>query len=293
MGKRFQESESMTKTTRREFFKLAGTGAAAASFSTLLESSPKHGGHQAESGGTSLKLGMASYTFREFGLKETLAMTKRLGLTHICFKSFHLPMESTEREIKVVAEKVKDIGLDLYGCGVVYMKNEKEVVQAFGYAKAAGMRMIIGVPNHELLELVNDKVKEYNIQVAIHNHGPGDELYPTPESIFEKIKGLDSRIGLCLDIGHTLRAGVNPSDSAIKYADRLLDVHFKDVTAASKEGGPVEVGRGVIDIPQFLRTLLKINYSGIASLEYEKDGKDPLPGAAESVGYINGVLSVL
>jgi len=283
----------MTKKTRREFFKLAGTGAAAASFSTLLACSPKKGGLQTESGGTSLKLGMASYTFREFGLEETLAKTKRLGLTRICFKSFHLPLESPESEIKAVAKKVKDSGLDLYGCGVVYMKNEEEVVRAFDYAKAAEMRMIIGVPNHELLGMVNDKVQEYNIQVAIHNHGPGDKLYPTPESAFEKIKSLDSRIGLCLDIGHTQRSGINPSDSAQKYADRLLDVHFKDVSASAKEGGTVEVGRGVIDIPQFLRTLLKINYEGIASLEYEKDSKDPLPGAAESIGYAKGVLSVL
>ncbi len=288
-----EESESMVKTTRREFFKLAGTGAAAVSLSTLLESSPAHRGHLDESDRNSLKLGMVSYTFREFGLDETLEMTKRLGLTRICFKSFHLPLESTENEIKAIAKKVKDTGLELYGCGVIYMKNEEEVVRAFDYAKAAGMRMIIGVPNHELLELVNDKVKESNIQVAVHNHGPGDKLYPTPESVYERIKGLDSRIGLCLDIGHTQRSGINPSDSALKFADRLLDVHFKDVTASTKEGRAVEVGRGVIDIPQFIKTLLKIKFSGIASLEYEKDSKDPLPGAAESVGYVKGVLSML
>lgn len=283
----------MAKTSRREFFKLAGTGAAAASLSTLLLSAPKHGRQRSESSGVSLKLGMASYTFREFGLEATLEMTKRLGLTRICFKSFHLPLESTEKEIRAVAKKVKDNGLELYGCGVVYMKNKEEVVRAFDYAKAAGMRMIIGVPNHELLELVNKKVREYKIQVAIHNHGPGDELYPTPESVYEKIIDLDSRIGLCMDIGHTQRSGINPSDSAVKYADRLLDVHFKDVSASTKEGGTVEVGRGVIDIPQFIKTLLKIKFSGIASLEYEKDGKDPLAGAAESVGYVKGVLSTL
>ncbi len=283
----------MAKTTRREFFKLAGTGAAAASLSTFLESSPKNKGQQTKSEGASLRLGMASYTFREFGLEKTLEMTKRLGLTRICFKSFHLPLESTEREIRAVAKKVEDNGLELYGCGVVYMKNEEEVVRAFDYAKAAGMRMIIGVPNHELLELVNKKVREYNIQVAIHNHGPGDERYPTPESVYKKIIDLDLRIGLCLDIGHTQRSGINPSDSAVKYADRLLDVHFKDVSASTKEGGTVEVGRGVIDIPQFIKTLLKIKFSGIASLEYEKDSKDPLPGAAESVGYVKGVLSML
>ena len=238
-------------------------------------------------------MGMASYTFREFDLENTLEMTKRLGLSRICFKSFHLPLESSEKEIKSVAKKVEDAGLELYGCGVVYMKNKEEVNRAFDYAKAAGMRMIIGVPNHELLELVNKKVKEYNIQVAIHNHGPGDEIYPTPGSAYERIKDLDSRIGLCLDAGHTQRSGINPSESALKYADRLLDVHFKDVSASTKEGSTVEVGRGVIDIPQFIRTLIQIKFSGIASLEYEKDSKDPLPGAAESVGYVKGVLSTL
>jgi len=283
----------MAKTTRREFFKLAGTGAVATSLSGLLSCSPQAKEEQTNTDGFPLKLGMASYTFREFNLEKTLEMTKRLGLTRICFKSFHLPLESTEEEIKSVAIKVKDAGLDLYGGGVIYMKTEAEVNRAFDYAKTAGMRMIIGVPNHELLGLVNKKVQEFNISVALHNHGPGDLVYPTPESAFEKIKGLDSRIGLCLDIGHTQRSGINPSDSALKYADRLLDVHIKDVSAATKEGSTVEIGRGVIDIPQFLGTLLKINYSGIASFEYEKDGKDPLPGVAESVGYVRGVLSVL
>ncbi len=283
----------MAKTTRRKFFKLAGTGAALASLSTLLPSAPKNKGQQTKSEGVSLKLGMASYTFREFDLENTLEMTKRLGLSRICFKSFHLPLESSENEIKSVAKKVEDAGLELYGCGVVYMKNKEEVNRAFDYAKAAGMRMIIGVPNHELLELVNKKVKEYNIQVAIHNHGPGDEIYPTPESAYERIKDLDPRIGLCLDAGHTQRSGINPSESVLKYADRLLDVHFKDVSASTKEGSTVEVGRGVIDIPQFIRTLIQIKFSGIASLEYEKDSKDPLPGAAESVGYVKGVLSTL
>lgn len=283
----------MAKKTRREFFKIAGTCAAAASLSTVLESSPKFNGALTSIAEDSVSLGMASYTFREFDLGKTLAMTKRLGLKKICFKSFHLPLDSQEAEIMAVAKKVRDADLDLYGGGVIYMRTAAEVDGAFDYARAAGMRMIIGVPNHELLDLVNRKVREYNIQVAIHNHGPGDKLYPTPESVYEKIRSLDSRIGLCLDIGHTMRAGVDPAESVLKYSSRLLDVHFKDVTAASQKGGPIEVGRGVIDIPQFLKTLLKVNFSGIASLEYEKDGKDPLPGAAESVGFVKGVLSTL
>ncbi|NOR15740.1 MAG: TIM barrel protein, partial [Candidatus Aminicenantes bacterium] len=238
-------------------------------------------------------LGMASYTFREFSLEDTLAMTKRLGLERIAFKSFHLALDSTEEEIRAVAAKVKAAGLDLYGCGVVYMKNSQEVGQAFKYAQTAGMEIIIGVPDHELLDLVAQKVKEFDIKLAIHNHGPGDKVFPTPESAYDRIKALDPRIGLCIDVGHTQRAGVDPAVDILRFANRVLDVHIKDVTAATGEGQTVEIGRGVIDIPAVLAALIKIKYAGTASFEFEKDGKDPLAGVAESVGYVRGVLDVL
>jgi sugar phosphate isomerase/epimerase len=173
------------------------------------------------------------------------------------------------------------------------MRSEEQVHQAFDYAKAAGMRVIIGVPRPEFLPLVNRKVKEYDIKVAIHNHGPTDKVYPVPGSAYEKIKDLDERIGLCNDIGHTMRAGVDPSESIRKYADRLHDIHLKDVSMATAKGHAVEAGRGVIDLPQVLRTLLDIGYEGIASFEYEKDANDPMPGLAESVGYVRGALACL
>jgi inosose dehydratase len=253
---------------------------------------------QASSAGTGQKkrkfeLGLASYTLREFNLADTLAMTKRVGLKYICFKSMHLPLDSTPAQIRDTVQKVKDAGLILYGGGVIYMNNEKEVNRAFDYAKEAGMKVIVGVPKPELLPLVNDKVRQYDIKVAIHNHGPTDKVYPTPSSIIEKINNLDKRIGLCMDIGHTMRAGIDPSVPARKYADRLLDLHIKDVSAANRNGHAVEMGRGVINIPEFFRTLISTGYDGKASFEYEKDAKDPLPGLAESVGYARGVLTAI
>jgi len=282
----------MLKSTRREFLKVSGLSAAGASMATVLGSCTTVPKTQID-GYQRLNLAMASYSFREFGLEETIAMTKRLGLTRIAFKSFHLPMESSVDEIKRVADLVNASNLDLYGCGVVYMSNEAEVHRAFNYARAAGMRVIIGVPEHNLLELVNKKVDEYDIKLAIHNHGPGDERYPSPESAYEKVKDLDPRMGLCIDIGHAKRIGLDPTEAAEKYADRLHDVHIKDVSSATAEGSTVEIGRGVIDIPRFLRTLLEINYTGMVSFEFEKDGKDPLAGVAESLGYVRGVLSVI
>jgi len=284
----------MLKTSRREFLKRTGRGAAAAALvpgvaTSLLSGRTKDN----ERKGEGLRLGMASYTFREFGLEDTLLMTQRLGLTRIAFKSFHLPLESTPAQIREVAVRVKDAGLDLYGGGVIYMKDRAEVERAFEYARSAGMRVIIGVPNPELIPLVEEKIKLTNIQVAIHNHGPGDDVYPTPQSAYARIRGLDARFGLCVDVGHTQRAGVDPAGSIRKLADRVLDVHIKDVSAASAEGGTIEIGRGVIDIPEVCRALLEIKFSGAVSFEFEKDGKDPLAGVAESVGYIRGVLAAL
>jgi len=240
-----------------------------------------------------LKLGLASYTLRKFDLDQTLAMTKRVGLEYIAFKSYHLALDSSPEQIKEVARKVKDAGLKLYGCGVVYMKNEDQVRQAFAHARTAGMETIIGVPAPDLLGLVDRLVKQYDIKVAIHNHGPGDETYPLPATAYERIKNLDKRIGLCNDIGHTQRSGVDPAASIRKFADRLHDVHIKDVSAATAQGHAVEMGRGVIDIPKVFRTLIEINYDGVVSFEYEKDADDPMPGLAESVGYARGVLAAL
>ena len=125
--------------------------------------------------------------------------------------------------------------------------------------------MIIGVPAHELLSFESDKVQEYNIKVAIHNHGTGDKNYPSPESVMEKIRGLDKRIGLCMDIGHTQRIGEDPATEAKKYFDRLLDVHMKDVDKAAKEGETIVIGQGVIDIPAFLKVLVEKKYQGVVS----------------------------
>lgn len=278
------------KQTRRQFLQIAGIGAAV----SLTGANSCLGQDQSKSTGKRLfHLGLASYTFREFKLAETLTMTRRLGLEYIALKSFHLPLESTQAEIEAVAAEVKKAGLKLYGGGVIYMNNEAEVHRAFEYAKQAGMTTIIGVPKHELLALVNKKVQEYDIKVAIHNHGPGDKVYPTPRSAYERITELDKRVGLCIDIGHTQRAGEDPSEAAEKFADRLLDVHIKDVSASTVEGKTVEMGRGVIDIPRFVKTLLKINYADVVSFEYEKDEQDPLPGVAESVGYVRGVLATI
>ena len=283
----------MKNQSRRNFLKLTGLTFALGSFPGFTKQFSGSIFAQGINKDEKLKLGLTSYTFRNFSLTQTIEMTKRLGLKRISLKDMHLPLDSTNEQIAQAVAEVKNAGLELYGAGVIYMASEAEVNRAFEYAKAAGLKMIIGVPEHEFLPMVEKKVKEYDIIVAIHNHGPGDKRFPTPESVYDKIKDMDKRMGLCLDIGHTMRMGIDPSVPAEKYFDRLYEIHIKDETEAAPSGSTVEIGRGVIDIPKFLKTLIRLNYKGTVSFEFEKDKEDPLPGVAESLGYVKGVLSVI
>jgi len=282
----------MKEHSRRKFLQTSALGLAAAGAlpACSMKSESSASGEKSE---VLFELGIASYTFRKFSLEETLAMTNRLEIKNIAFKSFHLALDSTPDHIADTVEKVKEAGVNLYGGGVIYMGTEEEVNNAFEYARLAGMKVIIGVPEHELLPLVDEKVKEYDIQVAIHNHGPGDDVYPTPASIFEKVSGLDPRIGICIDIGHTVRIGSDLFQETEDYFDRILDVHIKDESEATAEGKTIEIGRGVIDIPAFLKLLVDKGYSRMVSFEFEKDEDDPLAGLAESVGYVRGVLDTI
>ena len=282
-----------SRIPRREFFKRGAAGAAGLASAPVLA---RLFGSQAPprpNPRVPFELGLASYTCREFGLDETIAMARKVGLARISLKDVHLPLTATDAEIAAAMGKLRAAGLTAYGCGVVYMKTPAEVERAFAYAKAAGMEVIIGVPDHGLLALAEKKVRATGVRLAIHNHGPEDPLYPTPRLVYDKIKDLDPRVGLCLDVGHCQRAGIDPAEAAQVCAPRLLDVHLKDVTAPTKEGTYIEVGRGVIDVPRFLRTLVKLGFQGTASFEYEKDAKNPLAGLAESVGYVRGVLATL
>jgi inosose dehydratase len=235
--------------------------------------------------------GVASYSFRAFTLDQVIDMTKRLGIDRLTLKDMHLPFTSTEQEMHAALEKIRAAGLELVSCGVVYMQTEAQAREAFAYAKRAGLKCLVGVPDVSLLGVTEQLVQETGISLAIHNHGPTDKRFPSPESAYVLIKNMDRRMGLCLDMSHTMRMGLDPAREAERFFDRLLDVHIKDVTSADAQGKTVEIGRGVIDIPRFLATMMRLNYARTLQFEFEKDEKDPLPGMAESVGYVRGVLA--
>lgn len=275
--------------SRRQFFKLAGTGILAAGVSSVYGSSRIVA--PLRSAKDLFSLGMAGYTFRGLSIDRTIEIMNYIQVNYLSLKDFHMPMDSTQEQIDSVIGRFRAAGITVYTVGVVYMKDEPEVDQAFEYARMAGVRMIVGAPDYNLLPYVEKKVKKYDFRLAIHNHGPDNPLYPNATDIWNHIKTMDPRMGICLDIGHTVRDGQDPSVDVERYVSRIFDMHTKDVDAASKEGKTVETGRGIIDFPRFIATLRKVRYSGKCSLEFEKVMQDPLPGIAESNGYFKGVMA--
>ncbi|HEC43434.1 MAG TPA: sugar phosphate isomerase/epimerase [Bacteroides sp.] len=278
-------------TNRRSFLKAAGIGMAAVSIPRLADASLVPA--RKKKSAADIKLGVASYSLRKFTQEQALDMTLRCGVNRITFKSMHLPLDSDKETINAALASCKEKGIDLYGAGVITMRTKEDADQAFEYAKAAELDMIIGVPYPAVLEYVEEKVKESDIKLAIHNHGPGDDIYPSAESAIEKIKNMDKRMGLCIDIGHTKRINRNPEQDVKDYFDRVFDIHIKDVTAANPEGQTCVMGRGVIDLVSFLNTVVDLNYAGTLALEYEAESNDPLPGMMESLGYVKGVLATI
>ena len=284
---------------RRAFFKTTGLGLAATVAVPAMQAVAAV--ETATAAADTFKLAIAGYTFHKFKLEQTLEMMKRVDVHYLCIKDFHLKVDCTAEEADEFHAKCKAFGVTGYGVGPIYMDTDEKAKQAFEYAKRVGVKVLVGVPfemvnkkrtaSAKLLVTINKLVQEYDIKYAIHNHGPDmPELFPNAESGIEMIKDMDKRVGLCLDIGHQFRDGKDPVEAIIKYADRIHDIHIKNVTAPTKAGGGIEMPRGKINMPAVVKALRKIGYTGACSLEYEKDMADPLLGIAESIGYFRGVM---
>ncbi|MEO6330304.1 MAG: sugar phosphate isomerase/epimerase [Ginsengibacter sp.] len=238
------------------------------------------------------KIGIASYTFRKLSVEDTIKAIQRLNLHYVSIKDFHLALTSTTAERKAVIQKFTEAGITPLSCGNITMQNdETDIRRAFDYARDCNMSAIVCSPHPDSMALLDKMVKEYDIKIAIHNHGPEDKRFPSPYDVYKAVAGFDKRLGLCIDVGHTARAKVNPAEAIIKCSDRLYDLHIKDINTTEPNGTTIEAGRGVLDLPAILHSLQKIRYSHLVSIEYEGWENDPLPAVAETLGYINGLLA--
>ena len=282
-------------TSRRNFVKKAGLLAIGATSAFLNEElnamsvNPVKKTRRADL----FKLGMAGYTFLHFNIDSVLETMQKVDVSYLCIKDFHLPLTATQAECDAFQSKLRSHGVIGYAVGPISMRTEAQVDQAFQHARLCRVNLVVGVPSHELLPYIDRKVKEYDFKYAIHIHGPDSPLFPNAKNVFDNVRHLDPRIGICLDIGHNVRDGHDPVTDLRKYQKRVFDVHIKDVTAPAREGTHCEIGRGVVNIPAFVKMLRKVKYDGVCSLEHEKDMREPLAGIAESIGYFKGVMDAV
>lgn len=237
------------------------------------------------------QLSCAGYTFARFDLETALKTLRQLDVHNLCIKDFHLPLDATDEQIKAFHAKCAEYGVKGYGVGPIYMKTEAEADRAFAYARRVGVKVLVGVPDYEILPYVDKKLAEYpEILYAIHLHGPDIDIFQNATVIWNKVKDLNPRMGMCLDIGHDLRDGCDPVADMKKYHSRIFDMHIKDVTDSTKAGHAIELGRGKIDFVALFNAMRKVGYSGMCSLEYEKDMDNPFMGIAESFGYLKAIF---
>jgi sugar phosphate isomerase/epimerase len=284
---------SLFESSRRTFL---ATAAAALAAPTLTDTLAFAGGQPpkpAPAGG--LKIGVASYSLRKFTLDQTLEILKDMKVQYANFKDVHLPRTDPPETIKANRQKIEAAGITIMGGGTITWKddNEAEIRKDFEYAKLAGFPLIVCSPNPQAIGTIEKVVKEFDIKIAIHNHGPEDKWYPTPKDALAVLKNRDPRMGCCMDIGHATRGGADIVDSVKLLGPRLLDLHMKDLASKTAKDSQVEVGKGVLDIPGLFRALLRTKFAGHVGLEYEINEASPQVGMKESLAYERGVHAAL
>lgn len=242
-----------------------------------------------------VKLGVASYSLRMFAPDAALAMIRALRTPYVNFKSVHLPYEWTAHALAARRREIEGAGFQIVGGGTITFAEDRDadVRRYFEYAKAAGMPTIVGTGSPSILRRVEKFARAYDIRVAIHNHGPEDEHFPSPYDVLKVVRDMDPRMGLCIDVGHTVRTGTDVVRSVLDAGPRLHDVHVKDLRDLTDKESQCIVGEGAMPVADVLRALIAIGYQGYANLEYEIDASDPLPGMKQSFAHLRGILAGL
>jgi sugar phosphate isomerase/epimerase len=280
----------MNTISRRAFLSSSALAAAAAAAPAVAE--PK-----ATSGQPSpVRLGIATYTFRNFTRAQMIPWLKQLKVASLNCKDVkdHLPIDPAA-EAQALAD-YKSSGIELHAAGTLYFpKDEDDDIRSkFEYARRAGIGVIVaGDPAPATLPRIEKFVKQFDIRIAIHNHGPEDKIFPSPLDVLKVVNSMDPRMGCCIDVGHCVRAGTDVVQAIHACGPRLYNMHIKDLDSFTDKESQVAVGQGRMPIREIFQALTQIRYPGWVDLEYEIHADDPLPGVTESFAYMRGVLAGL
>lgn len=280
--------------SRRDFMSSTALTAALAVSQNLPATAQDMPSANTQSAG--IRLGLASYTFRNFSREQMIGFMKQLNISDLNVKDVkdHLPMDPSGEEAALADYRAA--GIKLHAAGAIYFpkSDDADIRAKFEYSKRAGIKLIVaGDPTPEMLPKLESFVREYDIAIAIHNHGPEDKLWHSPLDVLNDIKTLDRRIGCCIDVGHTVRAGTDLIQAIQETGSRLLNVHMKDLTNFQSKESQVAVGEGIMPVRKMFEALVAAKYAGFVDLEYEIHADNPMPGVIGSFAYMRGVLAGL
>ncbi len=239
------------------------------------------------------QIGVQTYSFKKFTLFEALEKAKAAGVKYAeAFPGQKVAKDIDDKmgpEMKPesmdkVKAKCKECDVTLVAFGVCGLGNEAEARKVFDFAKKMGIKVLTSEPPAEFLPKLDKLCEEYDLKVALHNH-PKPSPYWDPDTVLKAVKDCGPRIGACADTGHWLRSGLVPIECMKKLEGRIVSMHLKDL--CSKEQGQHDVvwGTGVTDIPAVMAEMLKQNFKGPISIEYEYNWDNSLPEITECVKY--------
>jgi sugar phosphate isomerase/epimerase len=286
------ERDTKHVVSRRDFVRSAALVTAAFTVSSGVSASAPNLPVANEA--SQIHLGLASYTFRNFSRAQMIGFMKQLNVFALNAKDVkdHLPMDPDQESAALV--EYTAAGIKLHAAGAIYFsKDEDADIRAkFEYCKRAGIGVIVaGDPAPQTLPRIEKFAKEYDIRIAIHNHGPEDKLWPSPLDVLRAVKYMDPRVGCCIDVGHTVRAGTDAVQAIHEVGPRLFNVHMKDLTNFESKESQVAVGDGIMPVRKMFEALVATKYKGFVDLEYEIHPDDPMPGVISSFAYMRGILA--
>jgi sugar phosphate isomerase/epimerase len=285
------------ETSRRTFL------GAAAGFAGLTAAGVTPASAKIEPEPWGIKLGIATYTFRSFDRAKCIESLKAVQSPWVGVKDgVHFPFPGTPETLKQARAEFDAAGLKVVSVGnLPFPKDDPDDIrQRFEFVKNLGLTQTVCIPTRANIKTVEKFAKEYKIRLAIHNHGPEQKDFPSPQSVLEVVKDMDPLVGLCIDVGHTARTGVDVVESIALAGKRLFEMHVKDLAffmdkpnGQKARDSQCDCGEGIMPFPAIFKQLKKMNFQGCVNLEYEINAKDPLPGTLRSMSYMRGVLAGL
>lgn len=279
----------MNSPTRRSFI---GVAAAASAVPAVASSAARVSGSDTPHHWDDLKLAVATYSLRKFSRSAAIGICKELGAKYVNVKSFHMPYYLSEEDLKAARREFEKNGLQIVAGGNISLRSDdpNELEHYFKYAVAAGMPIMVCAPTHSNLGAIEKLAIKYDRKMAIHNHGPEDQYYPAPSDVIKRVKDMDPRMGLCVDVGHTVRTGADILEEIDLAWDRIYDFHIKDLADFGSKESRVDVGDGKMPVAAIFKMLKERSYSGVVGLEYEVVADHPQLGMHKSFSYMRGVL---